>query len=783
MADIVVLFDTFQGSGPLVGHVPEMAPVGAVWTDGINLLTRVGGAVREDALSPEGSANGPKISVPLGLENGVFVEMRLTGGNCVQQNQFSIAVVATIIVRYPAMNDSFSVEIKQNPISQGNYSISTGQTKLFRIEWDIENYSRTIYVDGVVAQVSNFYVGGAEYYTDAELDLSILYERVVPHGAGALVPMRLTDFKVGTLREPPTPPSGGQNLYKEKIVTYTPGRQGVAPSPGSPARTAYETRQVCRFVPVASLPGAGGGGGVDLGGPNPGGGSNNYIWVCSLEQVLVTYPAVPPTAGSSSIQPSTNVDYQLGWNAGARSIGFFTDDGSGQFQVRASVVGVICGLNSADAVDDGYSGRNIDYAFSLARGVARIVENGTFVASAGAYTDDTVFKIARVGTEIAYSMDSVVVHITEGATGAPLWLEAALYAGDDEVMKPFIVQEGAPDLSEQSGSINARLPALGVFASATPFAELRGVLPPLGGRLEAGLSAPAYAVGNFVLPPLFSTSTSLTGGVGQIDASLPALDMLAADHAYAELRGVLPPLGGVLYAVEGNEIASMGSSASAAARLSPLVFLIAEMTSSGLITSAFLAEVVVPAEMLSAVELAGSFEFTSLMEAVMRSRAVAGGLVAIPGADTETFAFNVDSGGSTSYTRFGFNSYAQLGGRFYGANERGIFALQGNTDEGAPIRACINLGKLDFGSSTKKTISECFIGMSAAGNLFVKVLAEGRTFIYKTQAFSEQIQQQRVKFGMGLRTNYVELEIYNEGGADFEIDTVEFSVADLSRKL
>ena len=148
---------------------------------------------------------------------------------------------------------------------------------------------------------------------------------------------------------------------------------------------------------------------------------------------------------------------------------------------------------------------------------------------------------------------------------------------------------------------------------------------------------------------------------------------------------------------------------------------------------------------------------------------------------------NVDGGGTTAYTNYGFNSYALIGGRHYGAGPDGIFLLDGDTDAGAPIRANVALGKLDFGSALQKTISHAYVGMSGAGNLFMKVIVgegdEAREYVYKTRGFSSSLQQQRIVAGKGLKANYVEVEFYNEDGADFELDTVEFHVADLTRRI
>ena len=50
-------------------------------------------------------------------------------------------------------------------------------------------------------------------------------------------------------------------------------------------------------------------------------------------------------------------------------------------------------------------------------------------------------------------------------------------------------------------------------------------------------------------------------------------------------------------------------------------------------------------------------------------------------------------------------------------------------------------------------------------------------------SFSPEMQQQRITTGKGLKTNYITAQFFNEDGADFEIDSVRFFVADLTRRI
>ncbi|RZL88833.1 MAG: hypothetical protein EOP82_21695 [Variovorax sp.] len=579
--------------------------------------------------------------------------------------------------------------------------------------------------------------------------------------------------------------------------TWVPAQPYVPPTP---ERTVYEMRTVCGFrysgpghYVYATDPDTGATTMHWVPDPQPGGGYvvGTGTWACSLESVPVTYPASPgqPYVPGHYVDGSSNqVAYNLGWNAGARSLAFFTANGSIEFKARTSVVGAIVGINIYDGVDAGYNGNNIDYAFYLGRGQARIIQNGVMGAYVGTYTDATVFKIVRTGTGIEYFMAGVSKGTATGASTASAWMEASLYSGDDEIFDPVLTQISAPDTTAQTGDMStASISAMTFFGTQGTYSEMGGSLSALTAAMQAGFSAPSFAIGSFALPEVTAELHGVTGERGAMAGSLSEMKILAADHSYGEMGASLEPLVASMDAYEGNLKASMNSVAGASSEMRATNFLVVTMNSVGTISSAFAVRAIVHAEMLSSASLGSTMALKATIHAVMMSLARSGTVLGVPDSEHETWVLNVDGGGTTAYTNYGFNSYAMIGGRHYGAGPDGIFLLDGDTDAGEPIRASVGLGKLDFGTARQKTISHCYVGMSAKGNLFMKVIAgegaEAREYVYKTRGFSESLQQQRIVCGKGLKANYVEVEFYNEEGADFELDTVEFHVADLTRRI
>lgn len=619
-------------------------------------------------------------------------------------------------------------------------------------------------------------------------------------------------------------------LIKDTTIDTVVGAElvpAIPYRPATPPRTVYENRVVCGFRYT-------GAGHYEyltdphtlattlLWVPDAPGGSEG-VWACDTELVPVNYPGVPAqlyVPGHSVIVAHTVPGFNLGWNAGGRSIGFFEGAGFVQFQVPVAVVGVIAGLNYYDGLPEVYNGNAIDFAFQCMHGITRIIENGVVTASVGAYTDATVFRIEcdGYGGTVSYKMDGTVVHTSSTrAPPAAAWLEAALYSATDSVSGPSIGVDGVDGHATLGASLapmtffgghagyaalDAALPGLladieagahaTISASLAPmtffggragFAELDGVLPAITFAMEAGLSAPSFAIMSAEIPAMSMSLDGLTGELGTIGGALSPMVMLAADHAYAQMFTTLEPLNGAFTALEGNFRASISGRAAAAATMAAPTFLTVTIGSAGVISTTMLVGLQLDAALLARATLGSTYALQAVLNAVMQSSARSAAALDDPASDTQTWVVNMDGFGSTTYSNFAFNSFALIGGVYYGANGDGIFALDGDTDDGALIRASVSLGQLDFGRTEQKTVIACYVGMSSAGNLFVKAITDMGTFIYITRGYSPSMKQQRVDFGKGLKTNYVGLEIYNENGADFELDSVEFQVVDLARRI
>jgi hypothetical protein len=155
------------------------------------------------------------------------------------------------------------------------------------------------------------------------------------------------------------------------------------------------------------------------------------------------------------------------------------------------------------------------------------------------------------------------------------------------------------------------------------------------------------------------------------------------------------------------------------------------------------------------------------------------------GANSTTVVMHTESMALTTYSNYAFNSFAQFGGVYLGANANGIFALTGATDNGAIIAAAATLGITDFGSSHQKRVDRCYVGYRTTGDLVLRVTNDESTVRdYALRATGNAgLHGNHVRIGKGVAARYWQFEILNTNGADFELDIMELKPTMLKRRI
>lgn len=585
------------------------------------------------------------------------------------------------------------------------------------------------------------------------------------------------------------------SIIKDK--QYVPAQEARPFRPYRPAYSAVERREVCSYVQEKAP-------GRYKPIRDPQTGQTTLFWVpdniglpiwkavyrCRFEETKVTYPAVPAQAGERT--SPARVDHNLGWNAGARSLRSVTDDARATFRARASIVGAICGLNGhEDPVS--YNGTSIKFSFYFTRGIAKVMELGVFKSAAFPYTDASVFRIDREGGQVTYWIDDVLrfTSVVDDST-EPLWLQASLYSGDDEIFDPALEQISEPDMTEITGDLVLALPSMRVAMRKGFGAALHLTLPPAKVAMTLGLPAPEYALLSLSLPPLVPQGRTLIGSTGQLNLSFVTPICVMTDSSTGRLTLVLPPPWILSHAWPADTLpggdgllelsgsmptfgVSMLRTVGFKARLGGAMQGYAEVT-------------------LGAATFAGILGggVTALSDATLPTVpfvAVLGGSLAVLSSLNEVFALNIAGGkvgGTTQYTNYEFDSVARIGGRYFGASAEGLFLCEGDNDDGLPIEARFGPGQLNFGNPRLKTVSYCYMGAAAgAMRMTMDALVDGQPGHYSYSALQRGSSMRELRFtlGRGLRSTYVMPTFYNTVGSEFEVDAVRFIVAESARRI
>lgn len=528
---------------------------------------------------------------------------------------------------------------------------------------------------------------------------------------------------------------------------------------------------------------------------------------------------------------SVEQTYNLGWNAGARSVEAVSGDAYAMFKVPLNLVGAMVGLTNT--APDAAGLPTISYGVEVSRGEAYIVENSRRVAVLGPYAAGDTFHIARSGGSMHYrigpSYDAPTASVDRArAPEGAVWLGALLYAGRDSIYDPAL--SSARVHAAQGSGAGSMAPLLGVGGTAWGFG-VAALLPVEGGgqavntgrgsavlkRLEglggagrftagagvihnltgygtAGMSAPRFGLGVGYLAPLVSTGRLLVGTLGAGGGEMPRMEGVGADRPYGAGGGKLAALRGQGQAKEGPARASVWAMAgmfdgvAAAARW--FVVMRESVRAQGQLEVGLVSIAQLITELSQTTPWYTAGELRTVLQEVARQLGVqTGALYDITGAEpqpfdtSEAWAVNQEGGASTAYKNFGFTSFARVGNDVLAVRPDGVYKLGGDTDAGRPVDAAVAFGTLDLEVTPFKQVSNVYAGTSTQGSLFLKVTTPQGSWVYKARRHDPALQQQRFDLGRGLRANYYEFELYNSEGCDFELDTVEFLTAINARKI
>ena len=140
-----------------------------------------------------------------------------------------------------------------------------------------------------------------------------------------------------------------------------------------------------------------------------------------------------------------------------------------------------------------------------------------------------------------------------------------------------------------------------------------------------------------------------------------------------------------------------------------------------------------------------------------------------------SMVMNLKNRALTLYDNYDFNSLCRFKGKHFGATKTGIYDLDtGTTDAGTLIDWNFRTGYLDLEQKNKKKLKQAWLSYKTDGDLILTVIQpNGDEYEYSLQGIDTTETGLRVKFGKGIRSKYVALDIRNVDGSTITLDTLK----------
>lgn len=314
---------------------------------------------------------------------------------------------------------------------------------------------------------------------------------------------------------------------------------------------------------------------------------------------------------------------------------------------------------------------------------------------------------------------------------------------------------------------------------ASTYGEGRPVIPALSARGYSGRVQQLGAMAT--LPRVRAIAVGTSGQLGQGAVLLPTLTMRSASYASGAVR--LPAVRALGTQDPAGEAFISGAPFARPEVESTRVIAVV-IDAAGGIAGALSVNVLIDTDVLTALTADSSASSTAILQAVMTTVLQGSSFTPLLEQGAETWIVNAESGATSFYENFSFNSFGVSAGRLYGARSDGIYLLEGDTDDGAAIRASLSFGSTDFKTAQLKRMEYAYIGVASSGTMYLKVKVQGGAeYTYAARRSDDYMAVQRVDVGRGLRASFYEFELYNSDGCDFELNTVEFLAAELTRRI
>ena len=138
---------------------------------------------------------------------------------------------------------------------------------------------------------------------------------------------------------------------------------------------------------------------------------------------------------------------------------------------------------------------------------------------------------------------------------------------------------------------------------------------------------------------------------------------------------------------------------------------------------------------------------------------------------------NIKNNALTEYMGYNFDSLCRFNGKNLGASATHIFDLDtGSTDDGELFDWNFRIPYIDLDAKNKKRLKQAWLSLKTSGDLIVTaVQPDGTEYEYDATGYEITEDGIRVKFGKGITSKYVAIDVRNVDGSSASLDVLRLN--------
>ena len=518
---------------------------------------------------------------------------------------------------------------------------------------------------------------------------------------------------------------------------------------------------------------------------------------------------VPPIPASPAVGSRVEVTGRTGWDGGGRTRERVQPGEAFLFKI-GSTTAVVAGLARPGS---SYAFAAAKYAWYRRGNWLGWLQDGREVAAFSTYIPNEViadwqFSVRRRAGLIEYLFhppgreEGIVTYTTPDVGGELVGIAMPYSVGDYvdgmEIVRATseLVGELPPVVGKLSNTAYANLvgdlPAIVGSMVSEAVAIIDSPVPAVLGRLGAwaGVRATLGAIQGqlrgeptFEVNSLFSVVGGMTGqmaglvgAVGRFDSPVPAVMGRAEETPHGRMIGVVTePITGFMTDFA-RDFSTQVIEVGFRSELHVSVLMLA--VENVWVGSTTTVTIIVDMASADGVRVADATSLGELITMAAREGLyVNDGRTAFARREALQYAINLATGAPSAYEGFDFRGFVTARGVTYGWKADGLYKIGGRRQCDDTIRAFVDFGADDMGTTQAKFIPTAWLGLRTDGQTYLRVQADdGHEMVYRAIP-GRQTQKVRLGRGIGGRQWSMTLELVDVSFASLDVTEYEVAVS------